>query len=100
MCSNSVWRVHALDIRNGEQLAGWPVSIDAASVDVLGVHQNGHTRRWTATRSGGAGGAGAGALIGAAASGKKGAAVGALVGGGGAAVYTYGIRRRRRGARY
>lgn len=47
-----------------------------------------------------AGGAGAGALVGAAAGGKKGAAIGALVGGGGAAVYTYGIRKRRRGARY
>ena len=47
-----------------------------------------------------AGGAGVGALVGAAAGGKKGAAVGALVGGGGAAVYTYGIRKRRRGARY
>jgi hypothetical protein len=47
-----------------------------------------------------AAGAGTGALIGAAAAGKKGAAIGALVGGGGAAVYTYGIRKKRRGARY
>lgn len=47
-----------------------------------------------------AGGAGAGALIGSIAGGKKGAAIGALVGGGGAAVYTYGVRKRRRGARY
>jgi len=47
-----------------------------------------------------AGGAGAGAVIGAIAGGKKGAAIGALAGGGGAAVYTYGIRKRRRGARY
>jgi hypothetical protein len=47
-----------------------------------------------------AGGAGAGALIGGIAGGKKGAAIGALAGGGGAAVYTYGIRKRRRGARY
>lgn len=47
-----------------------------------------------------AGGAGAGALIGAAAGGGKGAAIGALVGGGGAAVYTYGIRKKRRAARY
>jgi hypothetical protein len=39
-----------------------------------------------------AGGAGAGALIGALAGGKKGGIIGALVGGGGAAVYTYGIR--------
>ena len=47
-----------------------------------------------------AGGAGAGALIGGIAGGKKGAAIGALAGGGGAAVYTYGIRKRRRSARY
>jgi hypothetical protein len=47
-----------------------------------------------------AGGVGAGALIGGIAGGKKGAAIGALAGGGGAAIYTYGIRKRRRGARY
>ena len=45
-------------------------------------------------------GAGAGAAVGAAVGGKKGAIIGAIVGGGGAAVYTYGIRdddgRRRR----
>ena len=47
-----------------------------------------------------AGGVGAGALIGGIAGGKKGAAIGAVAGGGGAAVYTYGIRKRRSGARY
>ena len=47
-----------------------------------------------------AGGIGAGALIGGVAGGKKGAAIGALAGGGGAAVYTYGIRKRRRSPRY
>ncbi|HEY3038217.1 MAG TPA: hypothetical protein VGJ66_05730 [Pyrinomonadaceae bacterium] len=47
-----------------------------------------------------AGGVGAGALIGGVAGGKKGAAIGALAGGGGAAVYTYGIRKRRPRARY
>ena len=45
-------------------------------------------------------GAGAGAAVGAAVGGKKGAIIGAIVGGGGAALYTYGIRdddgRRRR----
>ncbi len=46
-----------------------------------------------------AGGALGGALIGGLAGGKKGAAIGALAGGGGAAVYTYGIRKRRRPAR-
>jgi hypothetical protein len=43
-----------------------------------------------------AGGAGVGALIGGLAGGKKGALIGAGVGGGGAAVYTYGIRKRDR----
>ena len=47
-----------------------------------------------------AAGAGTGAVIGGVVGGKKGAAIGALTGGGGAAVYTYGIRKRRRGARY
>ena len=37
-------------------------------------------------------GAGAGAAVGAAVSGKKGAIIGAIAGGGGAALYTYGIR--------
>jgi hypothetical protein len=41
-------------------------------------------------------GAGGGALIGSLLGGKKGAAIGALAGGGGAAVYTYGIRKRNR----
>jgi hypothetical protein len=43
-----------------------------------------------------AGGAGVGALIGGLTGGKKGALIGAGVGGGGAAVYTYGIRKRDR----
>jgi hypothetical protein len=47
-----------------------------------------------------AGGAGVGAIVGGVAGGKKGALIGAGVGGGGAAVYTYGIRKRRRSARY
>lgn len=37
-------------------------------------------------------GAGSGAAVGAAVGGKKGAIIGAIVGGGGAAIYTYGIR--------
>lgn len=41
-------------------------------------------------------GAGGGALVGSLLGGKKGAAIGALAGGGGAAVYTYGIRKRNR----
>jgi hypothetical protein len=48
-----------------------------------------------------AAGVGTGALIGGVVGGKKGAAIGALAGGGGAAVYTYKIRKgRRRPARY
>ena len=46
-----------------------------------------------------AGGAVGGAIIGGIAGGGKGAAIGALIGGGGAAVYTYGVRKRRRSAR-
>lgn len=46
-----------------------------------------------------AGGALGGAALGGIIGGKKGAAIGALGGGGGAAVYTYGIRNRRRRAR-
>ena len=41
-------------------------------------------------------GAGAGAAVGAMVGGKKGALVGALLGGGGAALYTYGIRDNER----
>src|SRR5688572_27954253 len=37
-------------------------------------------------------GAGSGAAVGASVGGKKGAIIGAIVGGGGAALYTYGIR--------
>lgn len=39
-------------------------------------------------------GAGAGAAVGAAVGGKKGAIIGAIAGGGGAAIYTYGVRDR------
>jgi hypothetical protein len=46
-----------------------------------------------------AGGALGGAALGGIVGGKKGAAIGAIAGGGGAAVYTYGIRKRRRSAR-
>lgn len=45
-------------------------------------------------------GAGAGAAIGAAVGGKKGAIIGAIAGGGGAAIYTYGIRDERRRRRF
>ena len=45
-------------------------------------------------------GAGAGAAVGAMVGGKKGALVGALLGGGGAALYTYGIRDKERRRRF
>jgi hypothetical protein len=45
-------------------------------------------------------GAGAGAAIGAMVGGSKGAIIGAIAGGGGAALYTYGIRDDRRHRRY
>jgi hypothetical protein len=41
-------------------------------------------------------GAGAGTIIGAIAGGKRGAALGALIGGGGAAVYTYGVKPKKK----
>lgn len=48
-----------------------------------------------------AGGAGAGALLGAVIGGKKGAIIGAIAGGGGAALYTYKLRDKNRdGYRY
>jgi hypothetical protein len=45
-------------------------------------------------------GAGAGAAVGAAVGGKRGAILGAIIGGGGAAIYTYGIRDKERRRRY
>ena len=45
-------------------------------------------------------GAGAGAVIGGLVGGKKGAIIGAIAGGGGAALYTYGIRDKERRRRY
>ncbi|MDQ2854860.1 MAG: hypothetical protein M3R68_00910 [Acidobacteriota bacterium] len=47
-----------------------------------------------------AGGAGAGALLGAIVGGRKGAAIGALAGAGGSALYTYKIRNRNQYRRY
>src|SRR5262245_11033473 len=48
MCGSEIWRAYALDIRSGYQLPGWPVAVDAAAIDVLGVHRNGNRRRWGA----------------------------------------------------
>jgi len=40
------WQVHALDIRSGEQVSGWPVVIDPATLNAPGVNRNGG-RLWT-----------------------------------------------------
>jgi len=45
------WRAHALDIRSGEQLQGWPVAIDGAAVDAPGIQKNGTARTWVAEGS-------------------------------------------------
>ena len=45
-------------------------------------------------------GAGAGAVVGSAVGGTKGAILGAIIGGGGAAIYTYGIRDKHHHRRY
>lgn len=52
VCSGSAYRAHALDIRSGQQLPGWPVVVDASTVDQPGIQKNGNTRRWAATRQG------------------------------------------------
>ncbi len=38
------WQAHAVDIRSGETVSGWPVNIDAAAVNVPGINRNGTTR--------------------------------------------------------
>lgn len=38
------WRAHALDIRNGERIAGWPVSIDRIALNTPGINRNGATQ--------------------------------------------------------
>lgn len=35
------WRAHALDIRNGERVAGWPVTIDHLALNTPGINRNG-----------------------------------------------------------
>lgn len=39
------WQVHALDIRSGDELPGWPINIDQAALNAPGVNKNG-IRRW------------------------------------------------------
>ena len=38
------WRVHALDIRSGRELPGWPIAIDAVAINRPGVNRNGANR--------------------------------------------------------
>lgn len=35
------WRAHALDLRNGNEIVGWPVKINRAAVNAPGVSKNG-----------------------------------------------------------
>jgi mono/diheme cytochrome c family protein len=35
------WQVHALDIRTGRSLSGWPVTLDAAALNRPGINRNG-----------------------------------------------------------
>jgi hypothetical protein len=46
MCGGEIWRAYALDIRSGQQLTGWPIAVDSAAIDAVGVHRNGKVRRW------------------------------------------------------
>jgi len=38
------WQAHALDIRNGEEIAGWPVTMDHGALNAMGINRNGATR--------------------------------------------------------
>jgi mono/diheme cytochrome c family protein len=40
---NKPYQVHALDLATGEQKPGWPVAIDAATVNAPGINRNGTT---------------------------------------------------------
>jgi mono/diheme cytochrome c family protein len=44
-CDDEVqWQTHALDIRSGQELSGWPVNIDHDALNSPGINQNGSTR--------------------------------------------------------
>ncbi|MBS0479636.1 MAG: c-type cytochrome [Proteobacteria bacterium] len=34
------WQVHALDIRDGKEAAGWPLTLDAAALNAPGINRN------------------------------------------------------------
>lgn len=42
--SDLQWRAHALDIRSGEPVPGWPVQINSIAVNACGVSRNGTTQ--------------------------------------------------------
>lgn len=46
-CSEPQWQVHALDIRSGQDVPGWPVKIDAETMNQPGMNRNGDTK-WVA----------------------------------------------------
>lgn len=38
------WKMHALDLRTGAEVSGWPLAIDAAAINRPGINRNGSTR--------------------------------------------------------
>lgn len=46
-CSDPQWQAHAIDIRSGAEMPGWPVKIDAAAMNQPGMNKNG-TTKWVA----------------------------------------------------
>ena len=38
------WQAHALDIRSGVEIAGWPVTLDHRALNASGVNRNGSTQ--------------------------------------------------------
>lgn len=46
-CSDPQWEVHALDISSGEEFPGWPLKIDAPTINQPGMNRNG-TTKWVA----------------------------------------------------
>ena len=44
------WQLHALDIRNGREVGGWPVALDAATLNRPAMNRNG-THEFSATRT-------------------------------------------------
>lgn len=48
--TDKAWQVHALDLRDGHEMPGWPVALDAATLNQPGINRNpGHV--FSATRT-------------------------------------------------